>query len=151
MGTKSLLFGYHAFWWHPWWVALAWWRLYGFPWDVRLWLAFIVHDWGYWGLDNMDSVSGKNHPYFGGRIMAWFGMREFTICHSRFIAQCEGLPISRLCVADKMAFCIQPFVMVMTRLSGEIKEYSDGFPSEEIWFQQMTSSNWKWIHENRNV
>jgi hypothetical protein len=31
IGTKSVLFGAHCFFLHPWFVAAAWWRLYGFP------------------------------------------------------------------------------------------------------------------------
>lgn len=50
MGTKSLLFGVHCFFIHPFTVAIAWTRLYGFPLDPRIWLSFLVHDWGYWGL-----------------------------------------------------------------------------------------------------
>lgn len=46
IGTKSLLFGAHQFLIHPFWIAVAWNRLYGFPKDPRLWIAFIVHDWG---------------------------------------------------------------------------------------------------------
>ena len=35
IGTRSVLFGAHQFATHPWFVAAAWWRLYGFPWDPR--------------------------------------------------------------------------------------------------------------------
>ena len=47
VGTKSVLFGVHAIWIHPFFVVWAWWRLFGFPWDFRLWVAFFVHDSGY--------------------------------------------------------------------------------------------------------
>ena len=49
IGTKSLLFGAHNIIIHPVLVFIAWWRLYGFPFDPRLWIAFLVHDWGYFG------------------------------------------------------------------------------------------------------
>jgi len=42
MGTKSVLFGAHCFFIHPWFVAAAWWKLYGFPFDPRLWVRW--HD-----------------------------------------------------------------------------------------------------------
>ncbi len=71
IGTRSLLFGYHQFLIHPLFVALSWWRLYGFPWDVRLWVAFIVHDWGYWGKPNMDGQEGELHPWTGAKIMGF--------------------------------------------------------------------------------
>ena len=69
LGTKSVLFGAHTFWLHPWFVALAWWKLYGFPWDPRLWVAFFVHDLGYWGKPNMDGPEGEMHPRWGARLM----------------------------------------------------------------------------------
>ncbi len=69
IGTRSILFGVHQFAIHPWFVAWGWWQLYGFPWDPRLWIAFFVHDLGYWGKPNMDGKEGESHPYFGARIM----------------------------------------------------------------------------------
>ena len=68
VGTKSVLFGAHCFFLHPWFVAAAWWRLYGFPWDPRLWVAFFVHDIGYLGKPNMDGPEGESHPELGARI-----------------------------------------------------------------------------------
>lgn len=70
IGTKSVLFGAHCFFIHPFFVALAWWRLYGFPWDPRLWVAFFVHDLGYLGKPNMDGAEGEEHPWLGAKIMA---------------------------------------------------------------------------------
>jgi len=69
IGTKSLLFGVHLWFWHPIVVAFAWWKLYSFPWDPRLWVAFIVHDWGYWGCPEMDGPKGDLHPYRGAKII----------------------------------------------------------------------------------
>ena len=68
-GTKSVLFGAHCFFLHPWFVAAAWTKLYGFPWDPRLWVAFFVHDLGYIGKAAMDDEDGETHPQFGARIM----------------------------------------------------------------------------------
>lgn len=70
IGTKSVLFGAHCFLLHPWFVAWGWWRLYGFPWDPRLWVAFFVHDLGYLGKPNMDGPEGETHPLLGARIMS---------------------------------------------------------------------------------
>ena len=47
IGTKSVLYGAHCAVVHPWFLAAAWWKLYGFPWDIRLWCAFWLHDVGY--------------------------------------------------------------------------------------------------------
>lgn len=69
IGTKSVLFGAHQFLLHPLFVALAWWQLFGFPWDPRLWVAFFVHDLGYWGKPNMDGPEGELHPLLGAKIM----------------------------------------------------------------------------------
>lgn len=69
IGTRSLLLGVHCFFLHPIFVAIGWWRLYGFPFDPRLWVAFIVHDWGYFGKENMDGPEGELHPHVGANIM----------------------------------------------------------------------------------
>jgi hypothetical protein len=132
-------------------VAWAWWKLYGFPWDPRLWVAFFVHDLGYWGLNNMDGPEGEMHPVYGANIVSllfddpqlnWiarimnklFGDRveetgetwwEFTCYHSRHLAKKNKWRFSKLCVADKMAFCLTPWWMYIpgAYLSGELKEY----------------------------
>lgn len=127
-GTRSLLFGGHQFVIHPIAVAVAWWRLYGCPRDPRLWVAFAVHDIGYWGLDAMDDTRGQLHPERGGRIMgALFGptWRAFCVGHSRYYAQRVGVPVSRLMRADKYATVITPYWLYvgLCWLSGEYREY----------------------------
>lgn len=72
IGTKSVLFGAHCFFLHPFFVARAWCHLYGFPFDPRLWIAFFVHDLGYWGKPNMDGPEGETHVELGGSIMHIF-------------------------------------------------------------------------------
>lgn len=84
IGTKSILFGAHCFFIHPWFVALAWWRLYGFPFDARLWVAFFVHDLGYWGKPNMDGPEGEVHPFTGAGIMSWLFDNRDTFGHHIF-------------------------------------------------------------------
>ncbi len=144
IGTKSVLFGAHCFFLHPWFVALAWWRLYGFPWDPRLWVAFFVHDLGYWGKPNMDGPEGEMHPEFGARIMGKLFDRhcchssdcrtshirgtywhDFSLYHSRFLAKQNGAVPSQLCPADKYSFCLTPrwLYLPMVRATGEIREY----------------------------
>ncbi len=71
IGTKSVLFGAHCFFLHPWFVAAAWTKLYGFPLDLRLWVAFAVHDIGYLGKPNMDGPEGEEHPWAGAKICSW--------------------------------------------------------------------------------
>ena len=148
LGTKSVLYGAHAFYLHPWFVALAWWKLYGFPWDPRLWVAFFVHDLGYWGSPNMDGEEGERHPEWAARLMTrWFDplrrghtqvmvdgtwsdpvgrWGEFVLYHSRFYAKKHGCrPPSRLCMADKLAVALEPWWLYLPRviLTGEIREY----------------------------
>lgn len=149
IGTRSVLYGAHCFFLHPWFVALAWWRLYGFPWDPRLWVAFFVHDLGYIGKPNMDGPEGETHPRLGAAIMTklfdrgrrmgyissfegdWIGdpyghpWGMFTLLHSRYYAKSLGLQPSRLCVADKLAIALTPawLYLPMVRATGEIHEY----------------------------
>ncbi len=144
IGTRSVLYGAHCFLLHPWFVALGWWKLYGFPWDPRLWVAFFVHDIGYLGRPNMDGPEGEQHPKVGGQIMfrwfdrvgfwqmvcdgfwghkgSWF---DFVVNHSRFLARQRGQKPSRLCFADKMCICITPWWVyrITAGLTGEIREY----------------------------
>jgi hypothetical protein len=146
-----VLFGAHCWFIHPWFVALAWWKLYGFPWDPRLWVAFCVHDLGYVGLPNMDGPEGETHVIWGagfcGRVagnLAVFGKptsaqahierscaywtwNDFCLYHSRFYAKQAGKPVSKLCFADKLACCLEPWWLYLPRviLSGEIKEYME--------------------------
>lgn len=128
IGTKSVLFGAHCFLLHPWFVAWGWWRLYGFPWDPRLWVAFFVHDLGYIGKPNMDGAEGEHHPQFGCNVM-WrlFGQAwgEFCLLHSRYYAKTLEMQPSRLCMADKLAIALTPgwLYLPMVRATGEIHEY----------------------------
>jgi len=128
VGTKSILWGVHAFWLHPWFVALAWWKLYGVPLDLRLWVAFFVHDLGYLGKRKMDDADGERHPEFGARIMLrLFGQEWHDLClyHSRFYAKRAGVAPSRLCMADKLVPSLEPWWLYLPRawLSGELWEY----------------------------
>lgn len=142
-GTKSVLFGAHCFFLHPWFVAWGWWKLYGFPWDPRLWFVFFFHDLGYFGKPNMDGDEGERHVELGAKIMttlfdrspdaegAWtdFGWVGpwglLSLLHSRFYAKKIRMLPSRLCLADKLAITLTPAWMYlpMVNWSGEIKEY----------------------------
>ena len=87
VGTKSILFGVHNFLLHPPLVAIAWWRLYGFPRDPRLWFAFLLHDVGYFGKRSMEGPEGETHVELGARMMGrLFGPQWADFCrrHSRF-------------------------------------------------------------------
>ena len=127
IGTRSVCFGAHQFLLHPLFVALAWWKLYGFPFDPRIWLAFFVHDLGYIGKPNLDGPEGESHVELGAAIMGVFGSKWADFCryHSRFYARRDNAAFSRLCVADKYAFCLTPkgLYLPMVRWTGELDEY----------------------------
>ena len=111
VGTKSVIFGVHSILIHPFFVAWAWWKLFGFPWDPRLCVAFFVHDLGYLAKPNVEGRQGQEHVVLGGRIMgSLFGpeWQDFVVCHSRYWAKRVGKKFSQLCVADKLAFVITP-------------------------------------------
>ena len=91
VGTRSVLFGAHALWLHPFFVAAAWSRLYGFPFDVRLCASFWLHDIGYIGCRDMDGADGERHVDLGGRVMEVLFGREwgdfYKLCGTR--AHCK--------------------------------------------------------------
>jgi hypothetical protein len=173
VGTKSILFGAHCFLLHPWFVAAAWWKLYGFPWSPRLWLAFSLHDLGYWGKPNMDGSEGEQHVEWGAGTMGrWFGpeWRDFCLYHSRFYAKRDGKPFSRLCVADKLSIALTPawLYLPMVRWTGEIREYmalaktriAMGEPqyasmqlttsTEHRWYADVQEYLRRWVAEHRD-
>ena len=128
IGTKSVLYGAHCAVVHPWFLAAAWRKLYGFPWDIRLWCAFWLHDAGYFSKRDMDGLDGETHVELGARIMAFlFGESwgAFTAAHSRYWAKRNGRQFSRLCVADKLAFVLTPawLYLPMAMATGELSEY----------------------------
>ena len=175
IGARSVLFGAHQFLLHPLFLALAWTKLYGFPFDPRLWAAFFLHDVGYIGLENMDGTEGEVHPALGGKIMAaLFGQQwgDFTKYHSRSFAHLDQKQPSRLCAADKLATVLVPKRLYLTliHLSGEVDEYLASFrgslvsrgkyamearivPSEKYgsvdhWYASAMSGNRQWIVEH---
>lgn len=173
IGTRSVLFGAHCFFIHPLFVFVAWWKLYGFPFDPRLWIAFFVHDLGYFGKPNMDGKEGETHVIWGARVMHklfdkkfpnnyqdiyryryWY---DFCLYHSRYYSKGDEKSPSKLCYADKLAICIEPawFYLLRVNLSGEIKEYmalakmrvEQGEPVTKYESMKMnTSSQFAWFY-----
>lgn len=94
VGTKSVLFGAHQFAIHPWFVLWAWWKLYGFPRDPRLWVAFIVHDLGYIGKPNMDGDEGEAHVFGGASILGW--LFDFDRWGASWFGRSVGRAIARV-------------------------------------------------------
>jgi hypothetical protein len=172
VGTKSVLFGAHCFLLHWLFVAAAWWKLYGFPWDPRLWICFFVHDLGYLGKPNMDGPEGETHVEFGAKIMGLFGRkwRDFCLYHSRFYAKKHGANPSMLCIADKLAIVLTPprLYLALGNLSGEIDEYlalsyeraAAGWPKfasmrlctteQERWYADVQEYLRRWVAEHKD-
>lgn len=160
VGTKSVLFGAHCFFTHTVFVAIAWIKLYGFPFDRKIWLAFVVHDLGYWGKPNMDGEEGETHPELGAKIMGYFGKEwhDFSLYHSRYYAKRNGANYSKLCVADKLAFCIEPYWLYITKatLTGEIHEYMNVHhnvvgQTKKEWHAYAVDYMSKWVEEHKNM
>lgn len=180
VGTRSILYGAHCWFIHPFFVFLAWWKLYGFPWDPRLWVAFFVHDLGYWGKPNIDGPEGETHVEFGAKIMSIFDIgywirplglylpshywHDLSLYHSRFYAKNNGRQFSRLCVADKLAICLEPWWLYLPRviLSGEVEEFKAAAQikyagemrrsdSNRAWRQSMVDFLLPWIEANKGV
>lgn len=147
-GTKSLLFGAHQFLLHPLFVLLAWRKLFGFPWDPRVWVCIFVHDLGYLGKAQMDSEEGERHVLWGSWVAgALFGQKFHDLClgHSRHYAKSAGIKVSRLCYADKLAFCLTPrwLYLRMARASGELAEYRK--TSDKAGFVSFDRGERKWF------
>lgn len=175
VGTKSILFGVHQFVLHPVFLWEAWRQLYGLPLDPRLYVAFAVHDLGYLFRWNMDGRDSERHVEWGARIMGvLFGAswEMFCGCHSRYFAQSRGLPVSRLCVADKLAFALTPswLYLPLARATGELNEYMVKsrqrqvgccvFSEEErrlvesgepkLWLKGLQGYTRRWVQRHRN-
>lgn len=154
-GTRSLLWGTHNPVLHGWCLFAAWRRLYGFPYDVRLWLAFLVHDVGYWGMPNINGPEGETHPSSGGDLMTrWFGEEWglFTWCHSRHYAARIGMAgrESQLCAADKLAITVLPawcYLLIATA-SREIAEY---VPEWQRYMRENTERDYPEAHGYRRL
>lgn len=175
VGTRSVLYGYHCLALHWVFVALGWWQLH--KWrrvrvgtrthlrkvdrkivpinraeftsllDYRLWLAFLVHDLGYWRSPNMDGPEGERHPEVGARFMRRrFGepWGQFCLYHSRFYAKRDGAAPSALCYADKLAFCKYPtwLIVLLVSWSGEGKEYMANAARDNEGLRALTVHDW---------
>ena len=160
---------------HPFFIAAGWLGTRGFPWDLRLWVAFFVHDLGYFRCPNVEGPEGEEHVQLGAKIMGLlFGSSwaDFTLRHSRYWAKKHGVGVSELCYADKMAFVLTPawLYLPMARASGELAEYmaksrdrqgggaafneteraqlQSGDPA--IWLKGLQSYTRRWVEEHRS-
>ncbi len=131
IGTKSLLFGLHQFAVHPFFVGLAWVKLYHKLPNWKEAVCIVIHDWGYWQAADIDGEEGENHPF---RPASWvhdyldkgYDWRYYELCffHSRTMAKKWGEKVSPLCAADKLGSALTPvwLMVLMGKLSSELKE-----------------------------
>jgi hypothetical protein len=155
-GTKSILFGVHAFWFHPITVLLAWIELYGRP-SWKEMVCIFVHDLGYYGKPNMDGKEGEMHPVLGADIahslldpVDSFNYRDMCLYHSRTCAKKYGVPPSKLCWADKLCIKYDPwwFYLMRALLSGEVYEYLGDAIKSELLPSTATYRQWfTWARE----
>lgn len=124
-----MLFGVHAFWWHPIVVFIAWLRCYR---KLPSWpelVAIALHD-SYWGMPNIDGPEGKMHPARGAHYAGKLAGRRamlLVLGHSRSFAGLFGFPLSALCAPDKLSILVEPrwFYLLRAKLSGEAEEFRD--------------------------
>lgn len=136
-------------------VLVAWIRLYrklpGF-WEF---ICILIHDWGYWGKDNLDGEEGEDHPRFAAELIhAITGNHyywELCMFHSRFQAQKYRGDPSKLCLADKWGVAMLPTCVwvIMGRWTGEIEEYRSN-KKYEI-FQQSRKSDYAWFNDYKAI
>lgn len=172
-GTKSVLFGVHAFWWHPIMVLLAWRHVYREWPTLSQCIVIFCHDLGYWGKSAMDSPDGKTHPVAGAKISAhlvyvWcrlkFQTRETAIVnaniafrlslyHSQHYAGMNGGTVSDLYLPDKACVLFEPnwFYMIRARASGEITEYVRNSPYKICDCKHCEKSWFAWYKGKRAV
>lgn len=155
IGTRSVLFGVHAFWFHPIVVALGWRLIHGrWPRDRAEWFSIIFHDAGYWGMPNMDGLEGQWHPVVGAAIVySMLADSHYQQCkavnlilgHSREFCMKTKRSVSALCAPDKVSVLFEPrwFYILRGTLSGEITEFIINAPAE---FQTGRFKAWRWFN-----
>jgi len=158
VGTKSLLWGVHAFWLHPIYVGRAWRALF-VKWPTfNQWVCIAAHDIGYWGCKNLDGPEGKLHPEAGARIASWLIYRieryvrsnlqaffiardayTFAACHSSSYAAQIGLAPSPLYYADKASVLYEArwLYLLRAKASGEIWEYIQVALASKVWSDEF--------------
>lgn len=155
VGTKSSLYGVHAFWWHPITVALAWKKIYGTWPRWAEWVAIALHD-NYFGCENIDGPEGKLHPARNGKIARIFGGKyaeELVRFHSRDFSRSADRNPSALCAPDKYSVLIEPkwFYMLRAKASGEIKEFIQNAVDAEKLPVGATANDWYEFYREKTM
>ena len=148
LGTKTLLFGVHQIFVHPALVTWAWVHLYGsFP-SFKEFVCIFIHDWGYWGVEELKGEEGDRHPELGAKIATkLFGKEwgDFVLGHSMYYCTRNNLKRSSLFDADKYWHCMVPFwfYRILSQPTGELQHYrelkhdrqvAEPHESDFVWF-----------------
>lgn len=172
VGTKSLLFGVHAFWYHPIAVTLAWRKCYNRWPRWYEWIAIFSHDLAYWGKGNMDGPEGRKHPEGGAKIAEWIVYRiakvlgygewsaqlahevkELSLYHSTHYATLAGRSVSKLYLPDKVSILYDPcwWYLLRARASGEVYEYIQNAPEwiRATYAPPYQTEIWYWWYRTR--
>ena len=138
IGTKTLLFGCHQFILHPIYTWLGWRKVYGPHYSSLIWIAFIMHDWGLWGMKEFDGPE-DNHTVRSAQIVdntcyklrlpfrSFWDLHCQVLNHSRFYASYMDRTPSQLCAADKVGTALMPSWLwaILAYLTGEGWVYMD--------------------------
>lgn len=153
VGTRSVLVGVHAFWWHPLVVFAAFCRVHKCLPSWWQTVAIVTHDISYWGCADMDGPEGINHPRGGAAIAARicglfsperaFDAYFFSLYHSSNFARLHGATPSDLYLPDKVSILMEPkwWYLFRARLSGELTEYVER-ESEKLGLSSLTPNVW---------
>lgn len=137
-GTKSILFGTHQFFIHPFFVLLGWIKFFKEIPPFKVWVAIFIHDWGYWGTEKIISKEGAEHSersawiierwyyanmdhkeiyvgypdweklYYDKRKDKYWQMYNFIKYHGENFAEKDNHPLSPLYFADKLGAVMTP-------------------------------------------
>ena len=147
LGTKTLLFGVHQIFIHPLFVTWAWVRLYkSFP-TWKEMFCIIIHDWGYWGRQNLKDADGDRHPELGAKIAGkLLGPKwaDFILGHSSFYIVRYGVKQSKLLAPDKYWHCMIPLWLykILAIPTGEFKHYRELKHARQVADRSESDSEW---------
>ena len=148
LGTKTLLFGVHQIFIHPCLIILSWKILYKeFPSWKEL-ICIFIHDWGYWGKEDLKGKQGDTHPELGAKIASYLLGQEwgdFILGHSTFYAARKEFGVSKLMAPDKYWHCIVPYWVyaLLSIPTGEMKHYRELNHARQV--SDIKASNKEWF------
>lgn len=151
LGTKTMLFGVHQLFVHPFLVTISWILLYKSLPSYKELFCIFIHDWGYFGKKDLKGADGDTHPELGANIAGkLLGKKwgDFILGHSTFYAARKEIGVSKLMAPDKYWHCIVPYWLyaLLSIPTGEMKHYrklnharqvANGSASNKEWFRQL--------------